>query len=106
MAMGDINSAQAELAAAQTAEAPRLAPYEYTLASLYLERARDRMGTSDYQEAYENARKATIFARQAVAKAESHEAQPDARPSAAFVAVDAGVPSSVYDGGPAVGSHP
>ena len=87
MAMGDINTAQAELSAAQTAEAPKFAPYEYTLAELYLGRARDRMGTADYQEAYENARKAATFAKQAVAKAESHAATP-----VAVVSADAGMP--------------
>lgn len=72
MAMSDINTAQAELSAAKTADAARLAPYEYTLAELYLEQARARMGSSDYQESYEYARKATGFARQATEKAENH----------------------------------
>jgi len=72
MAMSDINTAQVELSAAKTADAERLAPYEYTLAELYLEQARARMGSSDYQESYEYARKAARFARQATEKAESH----------------------------------
>jgi len=71
IAMSDINTAQVELAAARTADAPRLAPYEYTLADLYLKQARERMGSSDYQESYEYARKATGFARQATEKAEN-----------------------------------
>ena len=72
MAMSDINTAQVEVSAAKTADAPRLAPYEYTLAELYLEQARARMGSSDYQVSYEYARKATGFARQAVEKSENH----------------------------------
>ncbi len=71
IAMSDINTAQVEVSAARTADAPRLAPYEYTLAEMYLKQARDRMGTSDYQESYEYARKATAFARQATEKAEN-----------------------------------
>jgi hypothetical protein len=99
MAMGDINTAQVQLSAAQTAEAPKLAPYEYTLAELYLERARDRMGTADYQEAYEYARKASTFARQAVVKAESHAAAPAAvEPVAAPASIP---PAAPPDAGPA-----
>jgi len=70
--MSDINTAQAQLSAAKTADAPRLAPYEYTLAELYLKQARTRQGSADYQEAYEYARKATTFAKQATDKAENH----------------------------------
>ena len=90
MAMGDINTAQAEVSAAQTAEAPKLAPYEYTLAQLYLERARDRMGTADYQEAYEYARKSAAYGRQAVAKDESRAAGAAADILDAGYAPDAG----------------
>jgi len=103
IALSDINTAQAELAAARTAEAPRLAPYEYTLAEVYLDQARLRMGSSDYQESYEYARKATAFARQAVEKAESHAepaaaspapAAPDLAPAAASPAPAAPTPES------------
>jgi hypothetical protein len=72
MAMSDINTAQAQLAAANTADAPRLAPYEYTLAELYLAQAREHMGNSAYQVSYEYARKAANYARQATEKAENH----------------------------------
>jgi hypothetical protein len=100
MAMGDINTAQAELSAAQTAEAPKLAPYEYTLATLYLEQARERMGSADYQQSYEYARKATRFARQAVTRAEGHGAAPSGVPPAMPPVVpDAGVANAGTDAG-------
>jgi hypothetical protein len=74
IALVDISAAQAELAAAKTAEAEKWAPYEYTAGDLYLKQAKDRLGYSGtyYQEAYEYAEKSFKFAHQAKEKALNH----------------------------------
>lgn len=74
MALIDVSTAQAELAAAETAGGPKWAPYEYTAAEIYLKQAKDRLGHSGsyYQESYEYAQKAYKFAHQAKQKAENH----------------------------------
>jgi len=71
MSVSDINSAQSELAAAKAADAPRLAPYEYTLADLYLNEARELQAYSGsyYEESYTYARKSYALAREAKEKA-------------------------------------
>jgi hypothetical protein len=78
MSLSDIGSAQAELAAAKAADAPRLAPYEYTLADLYLNEARELQAYSGsyYEESYTYARKSYSMARQAKEKALSAAAVP------------------------------
>jgi hypothetical protein len=74
MTMVDLSDAEAEIAAAKTADAPKWAAYEYTSAILYLHEAKDRMGYSGtyYQNAYEYAQKAAEYAKQAKEKALSH----------------------------------
>ena len=74
IALVDVNSAEAELTAAKTADAEKWAPYEYTAATLYLKQAKDRLGYSGtyYQEAYEYAEKSYKFAHQAKQKALEH----------------------------------
>jgi hypothetical protein len=58
-------NAASEVAAARTAGAERLAPYEYTTAVLYLHKAREEAGYSDYQAAIRFGRKAELMARKA-----------------------------------------
>ncbi len=74
MTMVDLSGAEAEIAAAKTADAPKWAAYEYTSAILYLHEAKDRMGYSGtyYQVAYEYAQKSKEYAKQAKEKALSH----------------------------------
>ena len=54
-----------EVAAAKSANADKLAPYEYTTATLYLHKAREEAGYSDYQAAIRFGKKAEIMARKA-----------------------------------------
>ncbi|MHB1844141.1 MAG: DUF4398 domain-containing protein [Deltaproteobacteria bacterium] len=74
MSLVDISDAEAEIAAAKVADAPKWAPYEYTSATLYLHQAKDRLGYSGtyYQDAYEFAERAYQFGKLAKEKAESH----------------------------------
>lgn len=78
MTVADIGSAQSELAAARAADAPRLAPYEYTLAELYLNEARELQAYSGsyYEESYTYARKSYALAREAKEKSLSAAAAP------------------------------
>jgi hypothetical protein len=71
MSLSDISSAKSELAAAKAADAPKLAPYEYTLADLYLNEAKELQAYSGsyYQESYTYARKSYAMAREAKEKA-------------------------------------
>ena len=71
MSFFDINNAQAELSAAKAADAPKLAPYEYTLAELYLSEARELRAYSGsyYEESYTYARKSYAMALEAKQKA-------------------------------------
>lgn len=50
---------------ARTSGAPRLAPYEWTSAMLYLERARELAGYARWQEAMALGRRAAALARAA-----------------------------------------
>lgn len=65
-----INDAQVALAGARAADGEKYAPYEYTSAELYLEKAREERGYADFQPAIEYARKAREMARQARVKAQ------------------------------------
>ena len=51
--------------AARTAQAPKTAVYEWTAANLYLDKAREEVGYSDYEQAVDFARKALSFATRA-----------------------------------------
>jgi len=57
--------ASMEVAAAKSANADKLAPYEYTTAELYLHKAREEAGYSDYQAAIRFGKKAELMARKA-----------------------------------------
>ena len=61
--------ADVALQAARTAGAETYAPYEYTSAQLYLLKAREEVGYSDYQVAVDFATKASKFANEARDKA-------------------------------------
>src|SRR5688500_13960882 len=54
-----------EVAAARTAGADKLAPYEFVTAELYLHKAREEAGFADYQAAIHYGKKAEIMARKA-----------------------------------------
>jgi hypothetical protein len=60
-----IVEAQAELAAAQTSEAKKNAPFEYVAAEEYLHKAREKQSYSDYELSVVFARKARDCARAA-----------------------------------------
>lgn len=60
--------AEIQLQAARTAGAESLAPYEWTSANLYLEKAREEVGYSDYEVAVRFAEKAARSAADARAK--------------------------------------
>jgi hypothetical protein len=66
-----IVEATAELAAADTAQAPTAAPYEYVAAEAYLHKAKEEQSYSDFEFATQLAEKARDCARAARAKAES-----------------------------------
>ena len=53
------------LEAARTAQAAKNAPYEWTAANLYVAKAREEVGYSDYEQAVDFARKALSFATRA-----------------------------------------
>jgi len=68
-----------QIEAARTAQADKLAPYEWTLANLYIRKAREEIGYSDYEAAVAFAQKAASNARDAKSKAMGQN--PDARPA-------------------------
>ncbi len=53
------------LEAARTAQADKLAPYEWTAANLYLVKAKEEVGYSDFEQAVDYAKKAVGFATRA-----------------------------------------
>jgi hypothetical protein len=57
--------AEVQIQAARTAGAERLAPYEWTAANLYIRKAREEVGYSDFQAGVDFAEKAARFAAQA-----------------------------------------
>lgn len=68
--------AETMLEAATTAQAPRRAPYEFTAATLYLAKAKEEVGHSEYEQAVDYAKKAVDFAtkaRDAAVKAQKAE---------------------------------
>ena len=60
-----IMDADAQLEAARTADAPKYAPYEYTLADAYLHKAREEAGYADYEVSIDFAQKALDNAKKA-----------------------------------------
>jgi hypothetical protein len=67
--------ADVELQAAKTADAAKLAPYEYARAEVYLHKAREEQGYADYEVAISLAEKALDSARQAKKKAMGAKAE-------------------------------
>lgn len=65
-----IVEAAAEVAAAQTAQAPGIAPYEFIAAEHYLHKAREEQSYADFEVAEKMAKKARDCARLARSKAE------------------------------------
>jgi hypothetical protein len=61
--------ADVALESARTAGADKLAPYEFTAAHLYLLKAREEVGYSDFDVAVDFAKKAARFAKEAREKA-------------------------------------
>lgn len=53
------------LEAARTAQADKLAPYEWTSANLYYAKAKEEVGYSDYEQAVDYGKKAVDFATRA-----------------------------------------
>ncbi|MFZ5471366.1 MAG: DUF4398 domain-containing protein [Myxococcota bacterium] len=72
--------ADVQLEAARTAGAEKYAPYEWTAAALYLHKAREEVGYSDFQVAVDFAQKAARFANEAKAKALSATKKDDLSP--------------------------
>ena len=64
--------AEVQLEAARTAGADKYAPYEYTGAKLYITKAREEAGYSQYQVAVDFAKKASDLATSAKEKAVAH----------------------------------
>ena len=60
-----IMDADNQLEAAKSADAQKLAPYEYTAADAYLHKAREEQGYADYEVSIGFAQKALDFAKQA-----------------------------------------
>jgi hypothetical protein len=57
--------AEVQIEAARTAQAEKMAPYEWTAANLYIRKAREESGYSNFEAAVTFARKASKFAREA-----------------------------------------
>ncbi len=61
--------AEVQIQAARTAGAEKLAPFEWTAANLYIRKAREEIGYSDYQAGVDFAEKAARYAAEARQKA-------------------------------------
>lgn len=61
--------AEVQIEAARTAGAEKLSPYEWTSANLYIHKAREEVGYSDFETGVEFAQKASRFANEARTKA-------------------------------------
>ena len=73
--------ADARLDDAREAGAERLAPYEFTSATLYLHQARYEAGYSNYEVALELAQKASDFAATALTRASAARTRPSSSSS-------------------------
>jgi hypothetical protein len=65
----NILDAEVQIQAARTAGADKYAPFEWTAANLYLAKAREEVGYSDYQAGVDFAVKASRYANEAREKA-------------------------------------
>ncbi len=74
--------ADVQLEAARTAQAEKYAPYEWTAANLYLHKAREEVGYSDFEQAISYAEKATKFAVQAKSAASKSSKKSEPKPAA------------------------
>jgi len=63
--------AEVQIEAARTAGAEKLAPYEWTASNLYIHKAREEVGYSDFETGVTFAQKASGYARDARSKAMS-----------------------------------
>ena len=70
------NKASTAVAAAKAADAEKYAPYEYTAATEYLQKAREEAGYAEYQDAIEFGRKAEELANRARAIATGRGGSP------------------------------
>ena len=78
-----IMDADVQLHAARTADAPNLAPFEYTAAEAYLKKAREEQGYANFDISIDFAEKALKYATEAKEKsmaAKSEGAVPGAKP--------------------------
>jgi hypothetical protein len=57
--------AAVQIEAARTAQAEKYAPYEWTSANLYIHKAREEVGYSDFEQAVSYSKKASTFANKA-----------------------------------------
>lgn len=83
--------ASSELDGAEAAEAPKFAPYEYTAAQQYLQKAREEQGYADFGAAIEYAFKAQELAEKGRERAEKVKRDQQPPP---------GVPTAPVDPGP------
>jgi hypothetical protein len=67
-----ILDADTQLEAARAADAPKYAPYEYTLADAYLHKAREEQGYADYEVCIDFAQKSLDNAKKAKDLAVNH----------------------------------
>jgi hypothetical protein len=70
-----IMDADVQLEAARAADGPKLAPFEYTSAEVYLHKAREEQGYADYEVAIDFARKAVKYGTEAKVKAMAARAE-------------------------------
>jgi hypothetical protein len=81
----NILDAEVQIQAARTAGAEKEAPFEWTAANLYLDKAREEVGYSDYQAGVDFAVKASKYANEAreksMASANSDSSPSDSRPT-------------------------
>ena len=76
-----INDAEVAVARAHAADGEKLAPYETTLADLYLIKAREEQGHAKYADAKELAADSIMQADLAAKKSVEHRAAPPAAPA-------------------------
>jgi hypothetical protein len=73
--------AEVQIEAARTAGADKWSPYEYAAARLYIHKAREEAGHSQYEVAVDFAKKAATFATSAREKAVAHPKTEGASPN-------------------------
>lgn len=76
-----ILDAEVQIEAARTAGAEKYAPYHFTLAQLYLKKAREEIGFSDYEVGVGFAEKASTQARKAKEESMAAAAKSEVAPT-------------------------